>query len=195
MHLRGVLSPTSSRSPMNISSCIDEIQVTIYILIKWKSNPALAWESKPHACWWRCWCEWDAIVCLSVPHRVKTLWQSFLFYKHDDNNNPWHAWLHKKRLTIIRIVLALCHWDGIEIPSRVSDSYMCWFPSVGQKHVLIITKRQNKATTEACAVFFSFSFARRCCRIGRRPTPFIRGSRWKEISVPSACVVSATPLC
>lgn len=125
MHLRGVLSPTCSRSPMNISLCIDEIQVAIYILIKWKSNPALAWESKPHVCWWRCWCEWDAIVCLSVPHRVKTLWQSFLFYKHDDNNNPWHAWLHKKRLTLIRIVLALCHWDGIEIPGRVSHSYMC----------------------------------------------------------------------
>lgn len=108
--------------------------------------------------------EWDAIVRLSVLHHVKTIWQSFGFFislfifKCDDNNNHWHASLHKKRLTLIWIILALCSWDVIEIPSRVSHLYVCWFPLVGHKRVTLSLKAKQSNDRSMCCLFYFFFF-------------------------------------
>lgn len=136
-----------------MSLSIDKTQAAIYILIEWKSNPALAWESKPRVSMKMLMWVGQWMFAATLRPSDSLLFFALFCFKRDDNNNRLHASLHKKHLTLIRIIPALCRWDGIEIPSRVSHFYVCWFPSVAHKHVTL-SQKAKKATSGVCAVLF-----------------------------------------
>lgn len=120
-------------------------------------------KSKPYVCWWRCWCEWGTIVCLSVFHHLQTLtifWIVSFFFPNVVTIRA-AGMLHCTRSVSPSLGLLLHCVAETGLKYQVECLTCTWagFPLsvINTRHY---HKRQNKATAGACAVlFYLFLFA------------------------------------